>query len=648
MLTLEDKRRIYQLLTASFRTEEEYSFEKIDALLNKNGYRSADFGYPKRRNMLEELTEFLTLREAELGRNRHLFATLHFWKDGADAAAQSPASAGAGEAAAAHSPAAPDAREAATAQSPASAGAGEAAAAHSPASAGAREEGVLTEKDKREIYEILTAAFPFEQQRHMAAISKCLSDEGYGKERFGFIKMKPMLASMPGFLSMEEQPMNGVPQTLITLHRVPEWEHAYKTDADGADAPADGGGLPAELEGQALLIPKTLAKLNQLVTGVQAQPAREILDALALDYKNAVRTGTGHRRQNAYVFPLRLKGLDGEDLIASIKPTDRADGPRWVLNFAGYASAPAEPGRQLELFAYCGTWANFLDELAAKALPESWDFEGARKSKFILFEYIKYTFYRLQLEDKICFSDDRSFAAFNTGLVTRHYDDIYACFEPIHDERYRTKWRFLEFCTAASRGLGKWLVDYFHPLPQPASYFTSIDDLFFDSRKELHTDFEHILLDNISRLPIEFLKEECRGVPEALEALRRISEETDYFAKKRLYRELSGLLDDTPRLYNRLRNRLEDAIELAKKRARWNFKTAIPCYTPRKNTMSLMLPLSLQDDARADAALIVEATHSGNYQGQTILTMQQAYLDARLVCRPDSEWLNTSLIRSED
>lgn len=407
MLTLEDKRRIYQLLTASFRTEEEYSFEKIDALLNKNGYRSADFGYPKRRNMLEELTEFLTLREAELGRNRHLFATLHFWKDGADAAAQSPASVGAGEAAAAQPPAAPDASEAATAQSPAAVGAGEAAAAHSPAAAGAREEGVLTEKDKREIYEILTAAFPFEQQRHMAAISKCLSDEGYGKERFGFIKMKPMLASMPGFLSMEEQPMNGVPQTLITLHRVPEWEHAYKTDADGADAPADGGGLPAELEGQALLIPKTLAKLNQLVTGVQAQPAREILDALALDYKNAVRTGTGHRRQNAYVFPLRLKGLDGEDLIASIKPTDRADGPRWVLNFAGYASAPAEPGRQLELFAYCGTWANFLDELAAKALPESWDFEGARKSKFILFEYIKYTFYRLQLEDKICFSDDR-------------------------------------------------------------------------------------------------------------------------------------------------------------------------------------------------------------------------------------------------
>ena len=628
MFTPNDKRRIYSAITAAFPTEEEYSFEKIDALLNKNGFRSADFGYAKRRNMLEDLPEFLTLKETVIGQNRHLLVTVHVWPEGEAARSGAP---GAGEGAG-ESPAA--------GQGPGESGAERAVQASSG------EEGVLTEKDRREIYEILSAAFPFEEQRQMAAVSKCLSDEGYGKERFGFIKMKPMLAAMPEFLAMEEQIMNGVPQTLITLHRVARWEDTG-ADAAAGGAPEGECAPPDALEGQALLIPKTLAKLNQLVTGAETQPAREILDALELDYIHARRTGAVRRRQNAYVFPLSLKGLDGEDLIASIKPTERPDGPRWVLNFAGYAAAPAEPGRQLEQFAYCGVWANFLDELAAKALPESWDFEGARKSKFILFEYIKYTFYRLQLEDKVCFSDDRSFAAFNTGLVTRHYDDIYACFAPVHDERFRTKWRFLEFCTAASRGLGKRLVECFHPLPQPASYFTCIDDLFFDFRKELHTDFEHILLDNLSRLPMEFLMEECRGVPQALDALDRICAETDYFAKKRLYRELSGLLDETPRLYNRLRNRLEDAIELATKRARWNFKTAIPCYTPRKNTMSLMLPLSLQDDAQADAALIVEATHSGNYQGQTILTMQQAYLDARLVCRPDSEWLNTSLIRAE-
>ena len=72
MFTPNDKRRIYSAITAAFPTEEEYSFEKIDALLNKNGFRSADFGYAKRRNMLEDLPEFLTLKETVIGQNRHL------------------------------------------------------------------------------------------------------------------------------------------------------------------------------------------------------------------------------------------------------------------------------------------------------------------------------------------------------------------------------------------------------------------------------------------------------------------------------------------------------------------------------------------------------------------------------------------------
>ena len=70
MFTPNDKRRIYSAITAAFPTEEEYSFEKIDALLNKNGFRSADFGYAKRRNMLEDLPEFLTLKETVIGQRR--------------------------------------------------------------------------------------------------------------------------------------------------------------------------------------------------------------------------------------------------------------------------------------------------------------------------------------------------------------------------------------------------------------------------------------------------------------------------------------------------------------------------------------------------------------------------------------------------
>lgn len=60
--------------------------------------------------------------------------------------------------------------------------------------------------------------------------------------------------------------------------------------------------------------------------------------------------------------------------------------------------------------------------------------------------------------------------------------------------------------------------------------------------------------------------------------------------------------------------------------------------------MSLLLPLCLNEDNRADVALVVQRMESGNYQGQTILTLPQAYLDARLVCRPDSDWLRVDTV----
>ena len=60
--------------------------------------------------------------------------------------------------------------------------------------------------------------------------------------------------------------------------------------------------------------------------------------------------------------------------------------------------------------------------------------------------------------------------------------------------------------------------------------------------------------------------------------------------------------------------------------------------------MSLMLPLCLTEEETPDVALVVELTQSGNYQGQTILTIPQAYIDARLMCRITGDWLNPSQI----
>lgn len=101
-------------------------------------------------------------------------------------------------------------------------------------------------------------------------------------------------------------------------------------------------------------------------------------------------------------------------------------------------------------------------------------------------------------------------------------------------------------------------------------------------------------------------------------------------------------------MLNRLKNRIEDAVDLALKRVEWNYKTAIPMYFPTKNTGSLLLPLSLVDEDHVDLALVVERQASGAYQGQTILPLNLAYSNSRLVTRPDSDWLKTDVINATD
>lgn len=307
------------------------------------------------------------------------------------------------------------------------------------------------------------------------------------------------------------------------------------------------------------------------------------------------------------------------------------------------------PGRALEAFAYMGNWTDTLQTLAQKALPENWDFEdvlnSGKQTYQILRSYLCYTFYRLQTEDKVRINPEHTFAAFHTGLVTPSYDDLYACFEPNHSGQ--SPWQLTGFCRAGERGIGKRLTDQFKPLPLPASYFTDLRDLLYETQLTPIVDYEHIILDNLARLPLSFIRIQCYDAsPEVLSCIDAV-EHSDRAHRKAAYSALSTAIGEHQALYNRIRNRLRDAIELAIKRVGWNYKTAIPMFYPRGNTMSLLLPLCLNNDQQADVALVVQRMRSGNYQGQTILTLPQAYLDARLVCRPDSDWLRTDEIVSD-
>jgi len=67
-------------------------------------------------------------------------------------------------------------------------------------------------------------------------------------------------------------------------------------------------------------------------------------------------------------------------------------------------------------------------------------------------------------------------------------------------------------------------------------------------------------------------------------------------------------------------------------------EAAVPSWYLTRDEVQLLLPLSLTDPERVDLALVV-SREGEFYRGHTVLTMEMAYSNARLLARPDSDWL---------
>jgi cold shock CspA family protein len=292
-------------------------------------------------------------------------------------------------------------------------------------------------------------------------------------------------------------------------------------------------------------------------------------------------------------------------------------------------------------------YSSALELLAETAIDERWFFgrKPAPHNEYrILDSYLKYTFFKLKQEKRVLEfkSGTVGWATFNTGLVDRLYDPIYALFAA--NDRAQPAWKFHDFCVPGKGPAGKKLTEIFDPLPDPATYFTSNFDMLLDPTKEIHVDYEHVILDGVSRdrFPAQFLAHHVpkgfgwQDYPQLQRADRQV-----YLA------ELSHAIEQDLQCTRAIKNRLEDAKALAEKRTRWNFKTAIPQYYPTHNIMSLLLPLALVSDEKVDIALVVTRNPSGSYQGRTVLPLEWAYQNARLVCRPDSDWLTPDRVESE-
>lgn len=323
-------------------------------------------------------------------------------------------------------------------------------------------------------------------------------------------------------------------------------------------------------------------------------------------------------------------------------------------------TAAREPSADIRLT----DWANISNTryrfLAELALDERWyygdieDLAEAKNKYPILKNYLIYTFMRLCHEGKVNIAVDpqtgEEYAAFNTGLVDHKYEYIYAIFK--QESKYsQTYYWYLHAFAVAGEDEGKVLVRLFNPLPAKANYFGDrIESMLYDtSTGSLSCDYTHILVERAERFPPEFFEDNCPESFTTIDGLR-ISEVAaqDAETQRRYFSALSEKIANDSRILKRLKNRFEDAVELAIKRVEWNYKTAIPMYFPTRNTMSLLLPLALVDEDTVDLALVVERHPSGSYQGQTVLPLGMAYANSRLVTRPDSDWLKTDVIAGGD
>lgn len=300
------------------------------------------------------------------------------------------------------------------------------------------------------------------------------------------------------------------------------------------------------------------------------------------------------------------------------------------------------PKNALSNWTSMGDFVKSIVTLKNIALDERWYYK-TQNPKFpypILVNYLKYTFYRLTQENGKILENDK-YAAFNTGLVDKRYEPIYAFFQ--RTPNALRSHRLISFCIAGEEREGKELIRQFKDKPERAHYFGNVNDMLYDTRtSKPECDWNHIVIENVSRLPQAFIQDNC---PAGF-TIKKI-DDLDYDEKIEYFSDLSEAISNDTKTYRNITFRLKDALDLALKRVDWNFKTAIPQYFPTHNSMSLLLPLALMDDEVVDVALVVEKTDSGNYLGHTILPLEWAYSNARLVCRPDSDWLVADNIQEE-
>ena len=246
---------------------------------------------------------------------------------------------------------------------------------------------------------------------------------------------------------------------------------------------------------------------------------------------------------------------------------------------------------------------------AASALDENWDDDGSGRHP-ILFNYFKYYARRAREESVWIEATSPAGArvsAFDTGLLSRHYEPIYAVFEANRDES-RQPWVHKEWASPSSPRLR----DFDISSLRRALFFSEPAEAVYDPRLPVLPNLDHIIDDNVDRYPAEL-------------------QDNAYLRKAAL----------------------DHAIQVAAAKARSNWRLAAPqfywSHSDGAGRVQLLLPLALLNPDRVDLALVVDRSPSyaehpdptnACYRAYTVLPLEWAYRNARLVTRPEAYWLD--------
>ena len=240
-----------------------------------------------------------------------------------------------------------------------------------------------------------------------------------------------------------------------------------------------------------------------------------------------------------------------------------------------------------------------------KAKKENWNFVRLEHRKSfprfpILQNYLNHTFLRLQEEGKIFFAPDEKHAVFNTGLLTPDEKEIFALFKKNNFDKEG------EVPDWVSKGFfdsyAPQLAPYRQFLPDVASYAKDASDYVLDTSFDIDVNIGHILDDEENKLRL----------PEILRNNRTLA--------------LAAI---------------EGATKFLKQKVIRNYKIAIPQWYTAEKRIQLLLPLCLVSPEKADLALVADKDAAGRvYRIRTALRMDMAYSNARLITRPDREWLD--------